>query len=84
MIEKLTLRPSCPKWPILKDVSLGHWTNTIVEFLGETKDGPPSHMHVYEWEKARKGFAEGKFTIPNTIVSVSYGYEGDIFTKHPS
>lgn len=79
MISHLQPLPSCPQWPLLKGISLGHWTNTIVEFFGEIEDAPPTHMHVYELDTARRGFRDGKFTIPDTIKTVSYGYDGAYF-----
>lgn len=69
---KFTKLDKCPEWPLVGDVTLGHWTNSIVEYFAEKQGDPPTHMHVYKPDTARKGFKEGKFTIPATITTVSY------------
>jgi len=72
-MDRLKVLDECPEWPLVRIVNDTHWTDPIVEFFHPTAyDGPPMHMHVYKREKARKGFAEGRFVIPPTVVSVSY------------
>lgn len=69
---KLTKLDKCPQWPLIRIISIDHWTDPVIEYFGESRDGPPTHMHVYKPDVARMGYRDGKFTIPPTITTVSY------------
>lgn len=63
----------CESMPLMSVFHSGHWTQGYAELFGH--DGVPTHLHVYNVEKARTAHREGKMVLPETVVTVSYAKE---------
>lgn len=50
----------------------GKFGGTVAELWGPTEGGEPTHLHVYNYKLAMKGFTEGAFKLPETVETVSY------------
>lgn len=64
----------CPDWPLVHVIWRGHWTDPmIVELFSE--DGvvsAPTHAHIYNPKVALVSLLEGKFSLPPSVVTISF------------
>lgn len=62
----------CPDWPLVHAISQGHWTDPVIELFSEDGVSAPTHAHIYKPKVALVGLLNNKFSLPTSIVTISF------------